>query len=270
MKKPVQEKIKDIPAHLYHYTKLEALIGIIKKGKLVFRGTRYDSMNDPSDYLFASQAVLPKVISELRNISELSEEQTDYCEMYPYSVSFTENFDDEFMWKHYGSEISLEIDSKSFYPTYEVGDTVKFFFDKCVYANEDTLDVAFIKKFMDSIQTENLTSIAQYACVFIKRDAFQREKEWRMFAADYKTGTLNGNYFEIEMPKDIKVSGVKNRDVILYKEFELPSKALTGIIINDNDPAHFAKVKKHIQLFLLENQYSLDNICIRQTKNYPL
>ena len=56
---------------VYHYTSLDALVGILKreeikdfKGKmntkssLVFWGSRYDCMNDPQDYLFASKVGL--------------------------------------------------------------------------------------------------------------------------------------------------------------------------------------------------------------------
>lgn len=268
--KPIQERKPKSPKHLYHYTSLGALIGIIQSNKLVFRGTRYDSMNDPTDYIFAANTAIPKVLQELKQISNLTEEEKDYCEMYPYTVSFTENCDDGFMWKHYGSEVSLEICIDAFYPTYKVDEKVKFFFDKCIYTNEEELNDAFIKKWKESIETNNLTEIAQYACVYIKRDAFRREKEWRMYSADYKTATVNGKYFATEMPVDIKVAKVREKDIILYKEFILPSTALTGIIVNDNDPAHFSKVKKHIQLLLQQNKFSLDNITIRQTKNYPL
>lgn len=270
--KPIQEPRLDCPSRLFHYTSLQALTGIIQKGKLLFRGTRYDSMNDPVDYSFAAEVVIPKVLSELEKDSALKDEETDYCEMYPYTVSFSENKDDESMWRHYGSEVSLEIDSSYFYPLYNVDERIKFYFDKCTYVNEEEIDSAFIKKWQESIPFTNIPSIAQYACVFIKRDAFQREKEWRLFAADYKTGIMRGNgiFCNTEIPQHVKISTIRDKDIILFKEFVLPKEALTGIVINDINPSHFHKVKKHIQLLLIANEFPFEKISIRQTSNYPL
>lgn len=45
---------------LYHYTKIDAAISIIKNG-LCFWGFRYDSMNDPTDYVFARDTILPQL-----------------------------------------------------------------------------------------------------------------------------------------------------------------------------------------------------------------
>lgn len=45
---------------LYHYTSLDALTGIVQKGGLCIRGTRYDSMNDPMDCKYAEETVLPE------------------------------------------------------------------------------------------------------------------------------------------------------------------------------------------------------------------
>lgn len=270
--RPCQERRPDCPSHLYHYTSLQALIGIIQKKKLLFRGTRYDSMNDPVDYTFAADVVIPKLLSVLEKEKKLNDEETDYCEMYPYTVSFSENKDDESMWKHYGSDVSLEIDTSTFYPKYDINEKIKFFFDKCIYVNEEQLETAFITKWQESLQFTNIPAIVQYACVYIKRDAFQREKEWRIFTADYRTGLMgkDGVFYETEIPQDVKVSMIREKDIILYKEFEFPMEALTGIIINDNDPFHFHKVKKHIQLLLISNGFPPGKIKIRQTCNYPL
>lgn len=270
--KPVQEFREDCPRKLYHYTSLEALKGIVHQKKLVFWATRFDSMNDPVDYLFAANIVLPKLLAVLKQKTGLNDEETDYNEMYPYTVSFSEKFDDESMWKHYGSEVSLEINTDFFYPKYAVGDKVKFFFDKCVYADEEELNDSFFLNMLNSVNCENIPFKVQYACVYTKRKAFQREDEWRMFDADYLTGYVDADcvFHKFEMPQGVEVSCVKDKDLVLHKEFELPPEALTGIIINDNDPFHFQKVKKHIQIYLKQNGFPIHNISIRQTNNYPL
>ena len=71
---------------IYHYTSLDALVGILKKeiddssGKrekqnsLTFWGSRYDCMNDPQDYLFASKVVLPKILKAFELREDISED----------------------------------------------------------------------------------------------------------------------------------------------------------------------------------------------------
>ena len=270
--KSIQERREDCPNSLYHYTDLNALKGIIKEKKLVFWGTRFDSMNDPLDYTFAANIIIPKILSYLNQLQGLKDEETDYNEMYPYSVSFSENEDDESMWTHYGSEVALEIDTRFFYPLYNLNETIKFWFDKCLYVNEVDITDEFINSCLNDFPSDNIPSRVQYASAFIKRDAFARENEWRMFSADYKTGycDADGTFYRTEIPNGIKVATVRDKDLILYKEFELPSEALKGIIINDCDVSHFHKVKSHIQLLLKANGFSSEKINIRQTKNYPL
>lgn len=67
-----------MPEYVYHYTSLDALLGILRKeekrdttckvkcsSSLVFWGSRYDCMNDSQDYLFASRVVLPKNLKSI-------------------------------------------------------------------------------------------------------------------------------------------------------------------------------------------------------------
>lgn len=271
--KPVQERREDLPETLYHYTSLEALKGIIQKNGLKFWATRYDSMNDPSDYTFAAEVIVPKILSFLKeHEDEFTEEEVDYCEMYPYTVSFSESRDDESMWEHYGAEICLGIDPNCFYPSYRVDETIPFFFDKCKYINEEDITDFEIEKWLNEYPHENIPFRLQYASVFIKRDAFRREKEWRVFLSDHKTGFVSeeGVWHNIEKPKDIEVSFVRDKDIILHKDYNLTSEALKEIIINDNDPSHYHKVKKHIQLLLDQNGFPINKITIRQSSKYPL
>ena len=88
---------------------MEAFIGIIGGYKnndtdpasLTFWGTRYDSMNDPQDYVFATKVVLPKIQKAIENMDNLKEEETENVESHPFIVSFSEMRDNEFMWAQF-------------------------------------------------------------------------------------------------------------------------------------------------------------------------
>jgi Protein of unknown function (DUF2971). len=271
--------------HVYHYTSLDALVGILKKedrrvvsnkdnlSSLTFWGSRYDCMNDPQDYLFASKVVMPKVIKALEGQEDITEDLKENIEMYPYIVSFSENRDDESMWKHYQAEVCLELDSQYFSPWLKENDVIKGFWGKCHYANESKILDVFPKVSQDSMQyIENIPSMARHACVFIKRDAFRREQEWRLYMADECNFHFraNGSFSRMEQPQDIKVRQANKKGIVFYKEFKIDAKALTGIVVNDTDVEHFHKIKKQLEVLLRSRGFYPEDISIEQTSRYPL
>jgi hypothetical protein len=275
-----------MPEHVYHYTSLDALVGILKKevtndssgntktlSSLTFWGSRYDCMNDPQDYIFASKVVLPKVIKSLEQRDDINDDLKENDEMFPYIVSFTENRDDELMWKHYNADVCLEIDTNYLSPWIQDKEWIKGFWGKCIYAKEQDIDDKFIKAWRNSFQyIENIPSMARHACVFIKRKAFEPENEWRLYIADENSSYIrtNGDIDNFEHPKDVKVKVVRDKDIVLYKEFRIDAKALKGIIINDTDFEHFQRVKKHLEVLLISRGFYPKAIQIEQTNRYPL
>ena len=266
---------------VYHYTNMNAFVGIIggnnndsnTAANLTFWGTRYDSMNDPQDYIFASRVVLPKFKKAIENMNSLTEEETEDVESFSYIVSFSENRDSEFMWKHYKAEICLELDSSLFSPWTAKEEKINGFWDKCEYAEESDIDDVFFEKWRKSkVYLKNLNDMARHACVYIKRKAFEPEKEWRLYMADGALSHFksNGESCKMEQPQDVKVKYIRDNDIIFYKEFVLPSQALKGIIVNDRDWDHFQKVKKHIEVLLRKRGFFPEDITIKQTNCYPL
>ncbi|MBQ7421156.1 MAG: DUF2971 domain-containing protein [Prevotella sp.] len=266
--------------HVYHYTDMNAFVGIIggydngdNTHCLTFWGTRYDSLNDPQDYVFASKVVLPKFKKAIENMKNLKEEEVEDVESFPYIVSFSENRDSDFMWKHYKAEICLELDSKCFSPWIEKEGKINAFWGKCEYAEESEIDDVFFEKWRSSgVYTTNLNDMARHACVYIKRKAFEQEKEWRLYMSDSVLPHFkaNGDSYEMEQPQDVKVKCVRDKDIILYKEFTPPAEALKGIIVNDKDWDHFQKVKNHIEILLRKKGFYPEDIKIEQTNSYPL
>lgn len=266
-----------MPSSVYHYTSLQGLLGIIQPKKLEFHGSRYDSLNDPLDCTFAKQIVLPKILAELEKDKKLSEKEKEYVELFPYIVCFSENYDDENMWKHYGSQICLELDNniiKTFYEYPFHNDFIHY--NKCVYCNEDELDKTFLSKCEHlNFDFDNIPVTAQIAMGFIKRDAFKRENEWRIICFDAMGFTSSNDekdycsFTDCEIPNDV-FSYIRGKDIVLYKKICLPQKALKGIIINETDPTHYIITKNHINLILTQNIYPIEKIYVRQSKRYPL
>lgn len=275
-----------MPDRVYHYTSIDALVGILKKeeievssGKkkyqssLTFWGSRYDCMNDPQDYLFASKVVLPKILKTIEQCKEISEDLKEDNDAFPYIVSFSEKRDDDSMWKHYKAEVCLEIDTRYLSPWIQENGTIKGFWGKCVYAKEQDIDESFFESWQKSLQyIENIPSMARHACVYIKRDAFKQEQEWRLYLADEFLPHIkaNGEIYYTEQPQDIKVKFVREKDIVFYKEFRIEAKALKAIIVNDTDWEHFHKVKKHIEVLLMDRGFFPEDILIEQTSRYPL
>ena len=249
-----------------------------KEPNLTFWGTRFDCLNDPMDYLFASKVVLPKIKNAVIDMcnsteeEEINEEVTEDVESFPYIVSFSENKDSDFMWKHYKADICMEIDSDCFTPYLKHNGIVKAFWDSCAYAEEDKIDECFFNKWNDSlVDIKNINDKARYASVYIKRAAFKDEKEWRLYMADCVLAQLsaNGDITIGEQPQEVKVKCIRDKDIILYKEFIVPAKALKGIYVNNVDYESFQKVKHHIEILLRMKGFNGD-IDIRQTNRYPI
>lgn len=275
-----------MPEHVYHYTSLEALTGILKKeeikgstgisqqkSSLVFWGSRHDCMNDPQDYLFASQVVLPRIMKSIEHREDIAEGLKENNDAYPYIVSFSENEDDDSMWRHYNAEICLKIDTSYLSPWIEQKGVIKGFWGKCIYSKEQDIDEKFFESWRNSLQyIENIPSMARHACVYIKREAFKIEKEWRLyiFGETVPHVKANGDCYYTEQPQDIKVKYIRDNDIVFYKEFLIDARALKGIIINDTNYEHFHKVKKHIELLLMSRGFYPEDILIEQTNRYPL
>lgn len=121
-------------------------------------------------------------------------------------------------------------------------------------------------------QSDNIMDNVMEACSFVKRKAFEKEREWRLVSNDYKlfTSDAKGNIIDREIPDERTNFKMNSMGKILpYKNFNIKSTALKGIIINEDNPEEFCCIKKHIKLLLTKNRF-LSNIDIRQANKYPL
>ncbi len=261
-----------MPEFIYHYTSYRALLGIINKDKLVFHGSRYDCMNDPNDCTFASRIVLPQVLQSIENDPHFTSKEKDFIEAFPYVVSFSENEDEESMWQHYGSQICLCLSVKDIKDGCDIDSRHIATWGKCHYADEKEIPFAFTEIFKNMEQSDNIMDNVMEACSFVKRKAFEKEREWRLVSNDYKlfTSDAKGNIIDREIPDERTNFKMNSMGKILpYKNFNIKSTALKGIIINEDNPEEFCRIKKHIKLLLTKNRF-LSNIDIRQANKYPL
>ncbi len=262
---------------VYHYTTYQSLLGIVDNhdGKIVLWATRFDSLNDPTDCIFARNVVMPIIFKEWQKRHPDEKADDYYSEAYPYVISFTRLKDDEFMWRHYGSQVCLSFNADILERCQNSPEGKNLAsWAKCHYIEEET-DKQEVIQIADIIRdalgwSDNSLMDYQETCAFIKRKAFMREEEWRMVQSDHKNIVFHSA--EEREEKETSMNTLfrcnKKGDIIPYKEFTLPGKALSAIIINEPDPHKYALTKKHIELLLVKNH--LDHCEIRQSNIYPI
>lgn len=254
--------------NIYHYTSLDAAVKILQKEHICFWGTRYDSMNDPTDSIYARDVVIPLFKKVVEDDSRLEDYDKDDSEAFPYIVSFSQKEDDFYMWRTYKADIALEFDRDVIKKSIDKDKGPSFvYFEDCEYpGNEDAIHRTFIKKLNMLNQGQGTMLSARHAVAFIKKKEFMAEKEVRLVAFDHEgISFTEGSCVEHEIPNNIGFKMIRNKDLVLYKEFHLPQNALTGIIINSNSEEHYKSVKRHIGLWLLQQGYNHE-IEIRKTK----
>ncbi len=253
---------------LYHYTTLEAAMGILSKENLCFWGTRYDSMNDPRDYLYAKNIIIPALKESIRDLPNLKEENTENTELYPYIVSFSMEKDYINMWRLYHAEVAIGVDASKL----RCYDPDKYIVRKCEYVNENNVHQKFIDMFNNSSeQCDEILMTAREQIMFIKNEEYKIEKEYRLCQCDAEGFTATGpNDFCVhEIPCDIFFKCVRDGDIVLYKKFYICKEALKSITVHTFDDKSFTNVKKHLELWLISQEYDIKNIEIKKTESFP-
>lgn len=262
---------------VYHYTTYQSLLGIVDNhgGMIVLWGTRFDSLNDSIDCTFARNVVMPIIFEEWQKRHPQEKAEDYYSEAYPYVISFTQLKDDESMWKHYGSQVCLSFNADILERCQNSPEGINLAsWAKCHYIEEGTDKLKVVEianSILDALgRSDNSLMDYQETCAFIKRKAFEREKEWRVVQSDHKNMVFHSaeEWEEKETPISTKFRCNKKGDIIPYKEFTLPGKALSAIFINEPDPHKYALTKKHIDLLLVKNH--LGHCEIRQSNIYPI
>lgn len=236
---------------LYHYTKLDTLSGILRKDGLCFWGSRYDSMNDPTDVTYAKNRLLPQLI----DLAKKHNGVYNYEDAYPYIVSFSKKQDDLNMWRFYSAEVAIIVDEEKLHDARIVTDekddkksknpslvTLK----EVRYASEKGISKAAVKLYDEAPKNENysITDIFNLEVFpFIKNKAYKMEGEVRLVSCDFDGIQVEHNeesghkrFIGTEIPQNVKCKGARNGLLLLYKEFLVPKEALCGIVVRTSDP----------------------------------
>jgi len=264
--------------YVYHYTDLNALLGIIgtEPSKLVFWGSRYDCMNDPLDYQYAKNKLLPpmmEVARELAKEKEISEEAMREINVIPYIVCFSKKADDFLMWRMYNAKVALVLDKRYFEKPTPNSSLIE-----CEYVDENLsnlrdsfmkIDESIPNSFYISVQTSKIAS-------FIKSDAFKSEGEVRLASWDYFD--KNGNQMiipdckndETIVENELRTRFNADGKLILYRRFFIDKNALKDIIIHTYNKLEFENTRNALQAVLRNNKFDNDLIeNIKATNAYP-
>lgn len=256
--------------NVYHYTTLEALKGILQRSKLCFWASRYDSMNDPTDYIYAREKIIPAIKRYCEEHKELfTEKNIEDVSIYPYILSTSALKDDINMWRLYHAEVMLELDWDLLKECCEND----YLLHECQYANDDTIGQIFVDMYNDWEQSDCILNDCYEVAAFIKHEAYKPEKEYRIIKSDAQLFGCLGSAEEMydgEIPHDIKVKCVRNGDYVLYKEFFFCKKILKSITVKCADQRKIDSIIQHIKLILQENDYPITKIEIKKSSSYPV
>lgn len=264
---------------IYHYTDLNALLGIIDTSQqhLVFWGSRYDCMNDPLDYLFARNRYLPKMLEvakEIKYENNIPKEALRDVRTEPYMVSFSKKKDDFLMWRMYNAKVSLVLDKRYFQKPLPNKALIE-----CEYVDDDMDDLrnAFLKVDEQLNNCMNISADTSRHSTFIKHKSFETEGEVRLATWDYCDNEGNKiilsdcmNTEEDMIEHDICTRTKENSQIVLYKKFHIEKKALVGVIIHAYSKLEYETLRTKIQSILLKNSYEkvvCDNLV--STEAYP-
>ncbi len=251
-----------IPDILYHYTTANALLGMLKEDEnnkmcINLWETRYDFMNDRSEYMLGLRLVKEFVARLQITFPDMSGEMYNSF-FFPYIISFSESQDCLPMWNMYGSNgkgISL-----GFSKDIGLNNTI----NQCVYCeNELTENIA--REFEEILSNDRLNDIEKVyftfskICSKIKNSSFQHEKEWRFI--DFDTfGPIDG--ILKSFPNFMKFRE-RNGLIVPYKIIKFPTKHLKEIWIGPT--ANMDLSESSIRSFLDYNNLKNVNILRSQS-----
>ena len=253
--------------YLYHYTSLNGLLGILKKDGLHFHGTRYDCLNDPNEYIFPKNVVLPLLIKSLKGTEY---DIRDYDEAYPYFVSFSKAKDCLDMWRLYGAEIALVINPK-FLKELPMDNRPAICREVVYVESEEEIHNAAVELFNTAeVQDHNpINHFIDSVFPFIKHKNYETEQEVRLAWADYKLGQFfsdTGDLVECEIPTNVHCDRSRNGLLQFYKNFKVKKAALVKIVVNASNPTQFERLEHQIGLLLRQRNYDEKRIQITKSK----
>lgn len=225
-----------------HYTTMAAFESIITDSGVCLRATHYRYYDDELEYQWPLSLTTP-IIQAIAK--ERGEEFDPETQVYPYTLSFSNALDSEYLWNNYGDNgngVMLVFDRLALYAhcnqhMEQTGETRLC--SDVYYADSDNYSSvinqafhAISRDFHDIDPTNNL-----YECpAFVKnKKAFQNEHEFRIAHCAHNSFMIQGTPEQItdfeEIPSGIKFRTTKNGLLVPYIEIMLPKTALVGVCL---------------------------------------
>lgn len=238
-----------------HYTSIESAIAIlmgIEDGKIMFRATRYDCLNDPNECRYGEMMWKRIFGTSLPNNK-------------PFILSFCNISDNPIMWRLYESkvqfvfnryEIENEIDTKmnggnSPNVIYKYGDVI--------YIDQRNINSKTgLKRRLHFAQSKR---IGNDLIAIIKHRDYVVEDEWRIIAVETQ------NYSQPDMSNDLrKIVGASSRYGLLklHRVIPVPLASLKEIIIYEFDNIKFDLIKSQMEDLL--KRKNISGVNIKQTE----
>ncbi len=254
---------------LWHYTTLNALIGILRKDSLCFWGGRYDSMNDPTDFIYAQERIDPFLKKFLKD-QQMEDEIDNSKDYFPYIVSFSKKRDDFNMWRLYNAEVAIGLkrciltSEQNTLNERRILKEVLYTTDKMIHSDAFKLFKEEVKRDKELMEANIIETFYTEIFPFIKDKAYKIESEVRLVEFDCSK-VANKKSVGVEITNPVKCRGVRNGLLLLYKEFLISQKALKKIIIRTHDDNYFQKIKEQLELILISCGFKSNVVIERST-----
>lgn len=255
---------------VYHYTTLEAAVGIIKKEGIVFRAGRYDAMNDPEDSVIAARSIEKSFGHEVAYA--IADPYT--YNISPYLVSFCKENDLPLMWRLYNAKVTLHIDSDEV-RKYCKEHSERMLMGDVEYLPEDEIGRRVFEIFGEANKYfghKELEFAAKARTSFIKVRDFECENEWRVaWFDDYDTIDDESDSQLLahdDVASEIFCQGPKYGALKFYRELRFSRECLKGITIRAYNYEEYEKVRLQLRLWLAQCGYDLKNSPIGITKTH--
>lgn len=229
---------------VYHHTKFENLVKIIKSGCIKFRGSYYEKFNY-KDYKWTKEyasSIIEKICIDRGH------EYTNDSSFKPIIISFNQEEESDYMWKEYadgyrGIQLVLDYDAIRAYAKQHLD-----YFNECEYMNSKEEIEVFLKGSMDKLEViavNDYQSNLEALSGLIKRTDCKQETEIRYVHPYSKMVSVN--YEEFKEKGDGAFCEIKPEEDDEECFVIFPKEILLGITVGYEVSNKIEEVKYYLQ-----------------------
>jgi hypothetical protein len=269
---------------VYHYTTLQALEGIIKEDNIHLWATRFNKLNDPLEFIWAQQNVVPAMRSMAQKFRRTLDH--DY-RIFSYIISFCKMPDILTMWRLYGNNglgVILGFDDKVIERTAQTWDDKLYengtlsdpqakrypdYFMSVAYARKDNIQETIRnvwREYLGNQMNPDTNNEIFDICGFIKHENYAVEQEKRYIRPFYETFRMSRETVDTttweEDTRNVQFR-YRGEDIIPYCDVLFPKNALVEITVGYQK--NFEEIRTYATHLLREHDYDSRNIIIKRS-----